>query len=105
MTDLRKSMKAWPRRAASTGPARLVVILLFAVAGAFLLGSVAQPILQFLYTQFAARLSKAPDKPALGDFHANPVASVIPFALLGALLGSWLGSRVHRGLERIGLSW
>ncbi len=108
MAESRKRQKALPKaRGQRFGPGRIAIILLIAAIGAALLGSVAQPILTSLYRTFAERLSRPSDLIAnpIGDFNWHPTLSVIPFALLGAILGGWLGLRVVGSFERVGIRW
>jgi uncharacterized protein YacL len=87
------------------GPGRVAAVMFFALIGAVLLGSVAQPILRFLYTRFAERLLKPGEASAVNEFNWHPILSVIPFALLGGILGGWLGLRIIRSFERVGIRW
>lgn len=152
-----------PATAGPRSATRLGVIVLFALAGAVILGSIAQPTLTLLYNLVAKQIvpsaptgvdpsaaelqalknrpkpgeprsgpaspgakpdpgkppealkvppkkirvdaATAPDTTSPSEYHAQPVLSVLPFALLGALLGSWIGVRFLSALERIGLRW
>ncbi|HSI73260.1 MAG TPA: PIN domain-containing protein [Fimbriimonas sp.] len=88
------------------GPGRLAVILVFAIVGAVLLGSIAEPTLRFLYTQLAVKLNRVENPAAtLKAFPWYPVLSIIPFAVLGGLLGGGIGLRIVRSFERVGIRW
>jgi uncharacterized protein YacL len=151
-----------PRVARPNSATRVVVIAIFALAGAAILGSMAQPTLTFLFNIVSHQIQPevppglttpislkkiAEEKPEqekharvggqsesssdkkkqsepnsattrassaaasddsgsqTNEYRANPVLSILPFAILGAILGSWVGVRVLNSLERISLRW
>lgn len=82
---------------------RLAVIAVCALFGGGALGSAAPAIVIFLFQLVGSWISgKTPD-PA--TYRTSPIATAIPFALLGILLGGYVGVRFLRSLERIGLRW
>lgn len=103
MSSLQKSRPHLPE-VGPKGAARIAVILLFATFGAFLLGSVSPVVLQALHRWISGMLIKegtADQKPPAYD----SIAHILPFALLGIILGGYVGVRFLRGLEKIGLQW
>jgi uncharacterized protein YacL len=83
---------------------RLVVILFFAIFGGFLLGSVAPAVLQFLHGWISGMLYR--ERPTPGEVpRFESLANMLPFALLGMILGGYAGSGFLRSLERIGIRW
>jgi uncharacterized protein YacL len=88
--------------------ARLAVILLFAVFGGFLLGSVAPAILVWLHSIISNLVSRgqapAPGTP-VEQAKFDSLAHIVPFALLGMILGGYTGVRFLRALERVGMRW
>jgi uncharacterized protein YacL len=92
------------------GAARAGVIGLFALIGALIMGSVAPSILEFLYEtvermMMRPQLGPVSAPPAVDNFNPGTAGMVIPFALLGAILGGFIGSRFLRGLEKLGMRW
>lgn len=85
--------------------ARISVILLFALFGAVLLGSVSTVVLDFLFRWISRLVTQGAPDPQATVFRANSIATVIPFALLGMILGGYLGDRFHRALEGVGMRW
>jgi len=83
---------------------RLAIIAVFAIIGAALLGSLSTIVLGGLYEQISAWISHG-KRPDPGSFRVDTVASVVPFALLGAILGGYVGVLFLRALEKIGLRW
>lgn len=51
----------------------------------------------------AAAAADVPPPP--NEYRAQPILSILPFAILGALLGSWIGGRFLYALERVGMRW
>jgi uncharacterized protein YacL len=95
------------------GATRLVVILLFGAIGAAIFGSIAPVVLDFLYQQIAdfmmrraASATGNPPAPATpGPFVSTGPTTYLPFALLGAMVGGFLGVRFLQALEGLGLRW
>lgn len=91
----------------SVGPknwARLAFILLFAVFGGFLLGSVAPVVLVWLHGVISSVLSRG-QTPTGEPPKFDSLAHMLPFALLGIILGGYTGVRFLRSLERVGIRW
>ena len=84
---------------------RAVFILLFATAGGILLGAIAPATLDLLYRLISNWLIVHKDISPVEPLHKNVFTTVPPFALLGAMIGSFVGVRFVRGLERIGSRW
>jgi hypothetical protein len=82
--------------------ARAVVIVVCALIGAAMLGSVAPTVLNFLYQKIADLLMRTQTPP--GGFTTGPV-SYFALSLLGAMVGGFIGSRFMHGLERLGMGW
>jgi len=80
-----------------------VVIVVAAAIGAGILGSVAPTVLLWLFQVISHMLSANP--PETATFKVSPAVSVAPFALLGIILGSYLGMRIIRAFEKVGLRW
>ena len=74
-----------------------IVIAIFAIVGGVIFGSVAPSVLEWLFEQITHQ-----NKTQL---QMSPAAAVVPSGLLGVLLGSYLGVRFLRTLDRIGLRW
>lgn len=81
----------------------LVVIVVFALIGAGILGSIAQPVVIWLFLVIGRLISG--NTPDTSNFHIIPLATALPFTLLGIILGSYLGMRFLRSLENIGIRW
>src|SRR5690606_26893998 len=43
--------------------------------------------------------------PTATEYRAHPILSILPFAILGAILGSWIGSRFLNAVEKLSLRW
>jgi len=84
---------------------KAVIVLLFATVGGFLLGSIAPAALDLLYRLVSNLLIVHKDNTPFEPLHKNVYTTVPPFALLGAMVGSFVGVRFVRGLERIGMRW
>lgn len=93
-----------PAAVGAKSAARLAIIAVFAIIGAALLGSLSTIVLGGLYEQISIWISHG-KKPDPGSFRVDTVASVVPFALLGAILGGYVGVLFLRALEKIGLRW
>jgi uncharacterized protein YacL len=79
------------------------VIVVFALIGAGILGSIAQPVVLWLFLVIGRLISGNP--PDTSNFHIIPFATALPFSLLGIILGSYLGMRFLRSLEKVGIRW
>lgn len=88
-----------PTAHVSTG--RTVTTGVFALLGAFLLGSVSGPALDFLFQGIGRYVLKTPS----GNAFPTNAFSVVPFALLGVLLGGFLGNRIAHWAEVGGGRW
>jgi uncharacterized protein YacL len=96
---------------------KTIGVAVCAILGAVLLGSIAPNALDYLYQfivnphQFVVNLfdSHRPqnsDIAVIDHLKQGPVFTTVPpFALLGAILGSFVGVRLIRGLERMGHRW
>ncbi len=97
-----KGGSLWPTIGPKSG-VKIVVILLFALFGAFLLGSIAPAALGWLHAQISGMLTKGQrlaDPPRYDTF-----AHIAPFALLGIILGGYIGAKFLASLERVGMRW
>lgn len=81
---------------------RLLFILAIACVGAWVLGTLSKPILDQLYSWVGSLMKLSPDSTT--KLTQNPL-SVISFALLGAILGAFVGERLLRWLESLATSW
>lgn len=82
-------------------PARTVATGVCALLGAALLGSLAGPILGFLFRFIAAYILKSSAQAT----YATTLLSVVPFAFLGLLLGGLAGNRLMTLFERWAARW
>ncbi|MDR3687930.1 MAG: TRAM domain-containing protein [Fimbriimonas sp.] len=108
MKGLPKGRKVLPLLAGPKAAARTITVLACAVIGAILLGSVAPAILDWLYQLIVNLLNKgkgASDLSVTEPLKKSVFTTFPPFAVLGAILGAFLGLRFVRGLERIGSRW
>ena len=80
---------------------RLVVISLFAVGGAVALGMVATALVQTLTILITHKFIGQSATPMTSP----PIFNVIGFAILGGLLGGFIGTLLLNLLERIGARW
>lgn len=76
---------------------RMIFVLVFAILGAFLLGGATEPILKFLYNLVAR--SRDPQ-----EFRFYRL-EIIPFAMLGALAGGFIGNLFLNGIDRLVHKW
>lgn len=85
----------------------VVVVSFFAVVGALVMGSVAPTVIEYLYHFVEYLLTRQQQGPVAPrpDFTVNNPTTIVPFALLGAILGGWVGARFMRGLEKLGMRW
>jgi len=104
MGNVKLRIQELPTAVGAKSAGRLVVIMFFALFGAILLGSVAPAVLTFLFQLMTKAISRSSDTAAEA-FRTAPFATVIPFALLGMILGGYVGVRFLRALEKIGLRW
>ncbi|RYG21058.1 PIN domain nuclease [bacterium] len=81
--------------------ARTVTTGVFALVGAILLGVAASEILRRIFNLISEHILKS---TATASYPATPL-SIAPFALLGLLLGGFLGNRVMNVAERWGTKW
>lgn len=103
MSDRKLNMRNLPEAVGAKTPIRLVAILVFALIGAAVFGAVAPVALTFLFSCFTWVITRQwPDKPA---FATTLWTTILPFSLLGVMIGGWLGVRFLRSLERLGLRW
>lgn len=109
--SLKPSGQMWPL-AGPKSAARIFVILFFALFGGVLLGSVSPAVLLWLHTSISDRLNPTPTNPDLAV--PRPVtepprfdspANMLPFALLGMILGAYVGMRFLMSLETVGMRW
>lgn len=87
----------------SKGAIHLIVIALSASVAASFLGSFAPAILLWLF-QVISRIIAGNTQDA-ASFHIGSAAAIVPFALLGMILGGYAGDRFLRSLERLGFRW
>jgi uncharacterized protein YacL len=81
---------------------RVIALFVFGAMGALILGSLAPGVLNFLYTTFSKAITgNVPD----GGYRGNPILNAIPFMILGAILGAFLGLRTLSVLERLDERW
>ncbi len=83
-------------------PVRIVVFILFGGVGASLLGSVAATVLNFLFHGLTMVMKLSAQADA---FRQDNPSIVLPFALLGAILGGYVAGRVLRGFEQLIGRW
>ncbi|HEY0867816.1 MAG TPA: TRAM domain-containing protein [Fimbriimonas sp.] len=81
---------------------RILALFGFGAAGALLLGSLSDEILNVLYQRISGFITKAP--PA-GGYQGNAILNAIPFMILGAILGGFVGTRVLTLLEQFDAKW
>jgi uncharacterized protein YacL len=84
---------------------RLITILIFAAIVAVPLGFAAPHILNQIFlwiTPFVRGKQPEPNEAYTG---ANSVASILPLAFLGGILGAWIGSKAFNFLERTVDRW
>lgn len=109
---------------------RIVIVCLFAILGGGVFGSFAVPVLNILsvgvtrlmvphggaaQTDIVPVGSKNPLKPArlvrstqgatTPPSYTASVFNIVPFALLGAILGGFVGTLFLNGLDRLGRTW
>lgn len=82
---------------------RFVVIAFFGLFGAVLLGSVAPVVMSWLHLWITKMVSPSA-VPAEAPKY-DSLANMLPFALLGMILGGYLGVRFLLSLEKVGLRW
>lgn len=80
-------------------------MLVFAVAGAFLLGSAAESLLTAIYSLFSRGVKLNADELAgVKSVFRSPLA-VLPLALLGGLVGAFVGNVFLNGIDRLVQKW
>src|SRR5690349_13863455 len=84
---------------------RLIVILIFAMLVAVPVWIAAPHILNQIFLWIAPIVRRNPPDPSETYRGADSIASIIPLAVLGGMVGAWLGSKVFRGLERTSDRW
>jgi uncharacterized protein YacL len=84
---------------------RLAVIVVFGLIGGIILGSVAPAILAYMFSTVGKWVSATGQRPDPSSYRTDTVANILPFALLGMILGGYVGVLFLRGLERMGLRW
>jgi len=92
-----------PAAVGAKSASRLAIIAIFGVIGGVVLGSMAPAVLIFLFKSVGRWISGSEPDP--GGYHTGTVVSVLPFALLGIILGGYLGVRFLRALEKVGMRW
>lgn len=107
--SLKPNGQMWPL-AGPKSAAKIIVILFFALFGGVLLGSVAPAVLQWLHASISDRLKPPPTATDVPVVVSEPPrfdspANMLPFALLGIILGAYVGMRFLMSLETVGLRW
>lgn len=105
MSEKKLKLQEIPATVGAKSIVRLVVIVIFAAIGATLLGLVAWPVLQVLFRSLTHLVTgTTPDESTLAKQVPRALA-IVPFSLLGSILGGWVGVRFLRALEKIGMRW
>lgn len=81
---------------------RTLVLVAFGITGAYLLGTVAYSVLDSIYRFLMINIVKSKDP---GNYGGNSVLNTIPFAVLGAILGAYVGDRLQGLAENLGSRW
>jgi len=83
---------------------RLVVILIFTAIGAVPLGALAPSIMQKIFDVIAPLVRRDGTSPE-SYAGAHSFASIFPLAVLGGIVGAWVGSKVFGWMERTSERW
>ena len=87
---------------------KTIAVLGCAILGAILLGSIAPAALDLLYQIIGNLLinrKSGPDVSVVEPLKKSVYTTVPPFAVLGAILGSFVGVRFVRVIEQMGARW
>lgn len=103
MSHRRLKLEDIPKYVGAKNYVRLTVIVAFAVVGAGILGSLAPSVLTFLFQKMGLMISGR--EPDAASYRTATPATIVPFTLLGMIVGGYVGVRFLRALEEIGMKW
>jgi len=82
----------------------MIVIGVFAIIAATIMGIFARPMMIGLFQGIGWAISRG-RMPDASNYRISDAAAIIPFAMLGLIFGSYLGTRFLRAVERVSQRW
>ena len=104
MNEFTKQIHRLPLLNTPKAAVRSIVVMIFAAMGGGILGSIAPAALNGLFQLISQRFRGLGDVPA-AQFRISVVITVLSFALLGAIFGGFIGTRILLALERLRNRW
>ncbi len=102
MGRLHERIHDLPQALGAKTTGRLVVVSALGLVGGYLLGAAGPGLLTFLYNLLIQKFNKS---TSVSDVYPNTFTNIAPFALLGAILGGFIGVRLLGSMERMGTRW